>query len=115
MNIFRRFKDYLQIREAVRQAENAYMKNGERYYVMPSGDGKLIIMDRKNFRKLKQKGYISRKAMVGDLVSESFYFTPYGNGNGYISEECRKAKLKSYFSWRESVRKIKKQSENGKG
>lgn len=108
MNIFRRFKNYLQLREAVRQADKAHAENGDRYYVMPSKDGKLIIMDRKNFRKLKQKGYISRKANVNDLVSESFYFTSYANGGGYLPEPYRVAKVKSYFSWCEAIHKLKK-------
>lgn len=111
MNIIRRFRDYLQLREAVKRADEAHEKDGGRYYVMPSNDGKLIIMDRKNFRKLKQKGYISRKAMVNNLISESFYFTPYANGDGYISEGFRKAKVMMYYSWCETMRKIKK---NGK-
>lgn len=56
---------------------------------MPSfgGDRKLIIMDRFNLRKLKHKGYINHKAFVRDLVSESFYFTPYRDGNGYLAEK----------------------------
>ena len=58
MNIFRKIRASLRLREAVRQADEKHKETGERYYVMPAGGkkGQLIIMDRKNFRKLKQKG-----------------------------------------------------------
>jgi len=101
MNVFQKLKASLRLREAVKKAEDAHCKTGERYYVMPlSGSkGKLIIMDRFNFRKLKQKGYITRKAYVADLERESFYFTPYRNGSCAISPEVANQKRNQYFSW----------------
>lgn len=108
MNIFARFKDYLLLREAVRKADNAYEKTGNRYYVTGSMDGKLVVMDRKNFRKLKQKGYISRDARISDLIIQSFYFTPYALGDGRMSEDMRKKMIKSYYKWREDFRRSEK-------
>lgn len=108
MNIFARFKDYLLLREAVRKADNAYEKTGNRYYVTGSMDGKLVVMDRKNFRKLKQKGYISRDARISDLIIQSFYFTPYALGDGRMSEDVRKKMIKSYYKWREDFRRSEK-------
>ncbi len=108
MNIFTRLKDYLLLREAVRKADNAYEKTGNRYYVTGSIDGKLVVMDRKNFRKLKQKGYISRDARISDLIIQSFYFTPYALGNGRMSEDMRKKTIKSYYKWRDDFRKAEK-------
>lgn len=89
------------MREAVKKAEDAHSQTGERYYVMPlSGSkGKLIIMDRLNFRKLKQKGYITHKAHVADLERESFYFTPYRNGSCAISPEIETLKRRQYLGW----------------
>ena len=109
-----KFRDYLRYREAVKKADEAHAKDGDRYYVVPSNnmDGKilLLIMDRKNFRKLKQKGYINKDANIRDLVNESFYFTPYVNGDGYLDAEGRKLKLKLYFSYCKAQRELK----NGK-
>ena len=101
MNIFQKIKASLRLREAVRKADEAHRETGERYYVMPlSGSkGKLIIMDRFNFRKLKQKGYITHKAFVPDLERECFYFTPYSNGSCAISSEVGKIKRQQYYRW----------------
>lgn len=101
MNIFQKLKATLRLREAVKKADEAHSKTGERYYVMPlSGSkGKLIIMDRFNFRKLKQKGYISYEAHVRDLETECFYFTAYRNGTCGIVPEVESFKRKQYYRW----------------
>lgn len=110
-NVFQKFFDYLRYREAVNKADDAHAKTGERYYVMPSTSGKLLIMDRINFRAMKKKHYINHNANVRDLVNECFYLTPYRNGDGYLDEEGKKIKLALYYSWCEVFRKQKK----GKG
>ena len=101
MSIFQKIKASFRLREAVRKADEAHQQTGERYYVMPiSGSkGELIIMDRFNFRKLKQKGYITHKAFVPDLERECFYFTPYSNGSCAISPEVEKIKRQQYYRW----------------
>lgn len=123
-NPFLQFVDYLRYREAVKKADKAHKKTGERYYVMPSADkGKpsLIIMDRFNFRKLKQKKYINHQATVRDLVSECFYCTAYRNGDGYLDAAGRKIKLALYFSYckaehtkAKQLKKQKKHKKHGK-
>ena len=101
------------LREAVRQADEKHKETGERYYVMPAGGkkGQLIIMDRKNFRKLKQKGYINHNTFVGDLERECFYCTTYGNGSAMLPSAVIALKRKQYFSWLDSFSNTK---ENGK-
>lgn len=104
MNIFQKIRAYLQLREALREANNAHAKNGERYYVLPTSANsnekpRLIVMDRRNFRILKHKGYIPCKANVRDLVAESFYFTPYANGSGYITNDFFNRKKRQFYSW----------------
>lgn len=113
MNIFRKLQGLLRLKEAVRQADNAHERTGERYYVMPTSgtSGHLTVIDRKNFRKLKQKGYINRKSHVNDLERECFYCTTYQNGGGQLPVEVMEAKLKQYYSWLDSVTK---QKDNGK-
>lgn len=102
MNRFRKFKVELRLKEAVRQADEAHSLNGERYYVVANTKGKLLIVDRKNFRGLKQKGYISRIAKVADLERECFYCTPYRNGSSKLSDEVVANKAIQYLSWVES-------------
>lgn len=101
MNIFQQFFAYLRLREAVRKADEAYQQTGKRHYVMPSfgGDRKLLVMDRSNFRILKRKGYITHKALVHDMMLESFYFTPHRDGSGWLTDKDRRRKVRQYFSW----------------
>lgn len=107
MNLFKRLKASLMLREAVKKADEAYQASGKRHYVLPAGGVKpeLVVMDRANFRKLKQKKYITHKAMVFDLVRESFYFTPYANGSGLLTERDRRKKTAMYFQWYQSKTK----------
>lgn len=98
-NFIRHFRDYLKLREAVKTAEQQYAKNPDRYYVIPSTDGKLLIMDRKNFRRLKRKHYISNNVTLNDLRRECFYYTPYANGTEAITPEERKERAEAYYAW----------------
>ena len=91
MNIFRKIKASLRYKEAVRKAEKAHTETGERYYVLPMGnESKLMIMDRKNFRKLKFKGYMSRDLHITNLEKECFYCTSYRNGNDRLPPQVRR-------------------------
>ena len=96
-------RDYLRYREAVEIADAAHEKDSDRYYVMPSMDGKLIIVDRKNFRLLKRKGYISKTATMGSTITECFYFTP-NIQRIPISEEWRRKKYDQYKKWCKAMR-----------
>ena len=111
MNIFRKFKASLRLREAIKMADKAHSQTGKRYYVMPqhnSGGKRLIVMDRYNFRRLKLKHYIHNEASVFDLIRECFYCTPYRNGNQYLAPEDRKKKVIQYFAWVEADRQATK-------
>lgn len=109
MNIIKKLRASIRLNEAVVQADKAHEETGERYYVMPNGkSGELIIMDRFNFRKLKQKGYLSRSTFVNDLERECFYCTPYKNGSGALPELIVKLKRKEYFTYLDSLKKRKK-------
>lgn len=99
MNIFQQFFAYLRLREAVRKADEAWRRTRKRHYVLPGANRSLIVMDRANFRILKRKGYISQKAFAHDAMLESFYFTPHGDGSGWLSEKDRRRKVRQYFSW----------------
>ena len=112
MNIFRKLKASLRLREAIKMADKAHQQTGHRYYVMPqhgSYGKKLVVMDRYNVRRLKMKHYIQREARVFDLVRECFYCTGYRDGNQSLSPEDRKKKVIQYFAWVEADRKATKQ------
>lgn len=107
MNLFRKFKAMLQLREAIKKADNAHAATGERFFVMPTTDGKLLVMDRRNFRKLKFKNYVKRNVVINNLLTESFYFTPCRGERLPMAEDLRKKKVKQFFEWKELF--IKKQ------
>lgn len=97
MNIFKKLKAHLRFREAVRMANKAYAETNQRHYVLPSPDGMLIVMNRKNFRGLKRKGYIDRRAYILGLERGCLYCTPYGNGTRGMNEETTKERFKRYL------------------
>ena len=108
MNIFKKIKARLQLIRAIKLADKCHAEDGGRYYVMPtfnrtkSGKRKhaLAVIDRSNFRKLKQKHYISQRASVADLLRECFYHTPYRDGSGEIPKHKLEEKLAQYYRWR---------------
>lgn len=105
MNLFKKLVAYTRWYYAVRKADSEHERTGERYYVI-AGNGKdLVVTDRGVFRKLKQKGYISRKANVNDLIRECFYFTPYKNGTGFITKEYMERKRNQYYAYLEAIAK----------
>lgn len=123
MNFFQKLKARLTLREAVRKAQEAYARTGKRHYVMPYGySRKLVVMDRYNFRKLKQKRYITYKAFIRDLERECFYFTPYGTGKRTITPAEFSTKREQYMSWyaecirrAKSIKKMKRDEVLNKG
>ena len=102
MNILKKLFAFVQLHEAVRRADKEHERNHARYYVMPSRDGKLVVIDRKNFKILRMKRYIPSHATQRDMLNECFYFTPYRDGSGLITKEARKIKTEQYFSWKEA-------------
>lgn len=99
INWYRYLRDYLRLRAAIQTADEQHAKDGDRYYVIPSTDGKLLIMDRKNFRAMKRKHYIGKNVTLNDLKRECFYHTPYANRTGAITPEERNARANSYYAW----------------
>jgi len=110
MKLFRRFKAYLALREAIRKADNWHANGGGRIYVLGAADGTLVVTDKKNYRGLKRKGYIDRNATTQDALNECFYFTPFRNGSGYMTEYQRQYKRAQYLSWVDAIHEMKKKN-----
>jgi hypothetical protein len=98
-NFIRHFIDYLKLRKAINTADELHAKDGDRYYVMPGSDGKLVIMDRRNFKRLKLKHYINKNATLNDLRRECFYHTPYADGSDRMPAFVRKERAEAYYQW----------------
>lgn len=90
---------------ATAKADRAYadaeLKNSKdkRFYVMPDADDKLIIMNRSQFRKLKQYKYMDGDVQVKHLIKESFYFTPYSGGANAMTSEQKRLKRVMYVRY----------------
>lgn len=105
MNPIWKLKARLTLDEAIKQADEAHAKNCERYYVLPNLDGKLVVMTKHDLKYFKRKGYVGKQSHVIDLIRESFYFTPYRNGSGWITPEDKRIKRRQYYKWCIVVRK----------
>lgn len=108
INWYRYLRDYLRLRNAIQTADEQHAKDGDCYFVMPSTDGTLLIMDRKNFKGLKRKHYIGQNVTLNDLKRECFYRTSYAGGRDPLSADDRQAKANSYYAWASFQHKIKK-------
>lgn len=99
MNIFNYIIALSKLEYAIHMANKAHEQDGQRYYILPDANDRLIILTRYSFRKLKKQGLISSKATITDITRESFYFTPYANGTDSLSLEASKAKRKMYLKY----------------
>lgn len=108
MNPFRKLKAFLILNEAISKAEAAREQYGRRFYVMPQQDGKLVVMDKYDLRRLKVKHYIDKGTNVADLLRDSFYFTAQGNGLEEMHPQDRKNRTRAYYKWYELTYKVNK-------
>lgn len=99
MNIITYLRTILRLKYAIDRADEAHQKTGDRYYVLPGPNDKLIILNRRQFRSLKKQGRISHRARILDLQKECFYCTPYQNGVGALSPHIRQLKRKMYLEY----------------
>lgn len=90
---------------AVSLADRAHERQGHRFFVVPNEYGRLIVIDRKNFRAYKRHGQIVRHASIDDLKRDCIYCTATGGGNEYLSAEQKEFKKRVYlYGVRKSVR-----------
>ena len=110
MNRFQSFRAFLIYRRAVMMAEKAHKQNGNRYFVIPCVGSKveLIVTDRKNFRGLKRKHYISEDLHIEDVLARCFYFTASKLGSDGPTDEQLRNRQMTYQLWYEERRKQRK-------
>lgn len=108
---YRKVKASLQLNEAIRQADAAHAASHERYFVMPGANGKLVIMDRFNFRRLRMKHYIGNNVNISDLLRECFYHTLNRAEKDALPKEEFYRKRAAFFRWIETQHKNKKRKD----
>ena len=101
MNPFKKLKAFLKLNEAIKQADEAFARTGFRHYILPLQTKKkeLLIVDKKNFKKMKQKGYIDKSITITDVRKYCFYCTSFTNGIDKLSGPELRVKRKNYFKW----------------
>ena len=103
INWYRYLRDYLRLRAAIQTADEQHAKDGDRYYVLPSTDGKLLIIDRKDFKLLRRKHYIRQGTNLNDLRRCAFYYTPYPDGKDAITPDICRERADLYYQWCNAV------------
>lgn len=79
--ILRKFKFFkhlsakLTLREAIRKTMMAHRVTGQRYYILPSNNGTLLITTRNEFRKLKRDKRIANDMNMMDVKAAAFFCT----------------------------------------
>lgn len=108
MNPFTKLKAYLRLREAIKKADAAHAANGQRFYVIPAQDRQLVVIDKQNMKRLRQKHYLHPNFTTHDLIRTCFYHTPYSNGEGAISPLQANLRRSFYYKWYAESAKSKK-------
>ncbi|MEG1544911.1 MAG: hypothetical protein RR382_10375 [Tannerellaceae bacterium] len=89
----------IKYRYAVKLADDAHKKSGERYFVMPNENDKLIVINRNTFRKFKMRGQIVHEAAVKDMIKESFYLTACKDETHPVHPSVKEAKRLMYLEY----------------
>lgn len=87
------WKANLRLRYAIKKAEDAHAKQGDRFFVMPDAFDRLIVMRRKGMRNLRRHGIMDRRVRMPDVWKESFYFTADRGGNKLPPDVMEKKRL----------------------
>lgn len=104
----RNLRSRIQYDIAVKKAENEHEKNKSRYYVIPAESGKLIVLDRQNFRLLKKKKYFSNNISTTNLLYQSYYYTADRSGKGEMPKNRMLGKKKDFVLWKEKMYRKRK-------
>lgn len=112
MKIIKKLKARIAFTLAVRRAEDAHAKDSDRYFVLPSGDGKLVIVDKMNFKRLKRKHYVGRNQTPSRLIDECFYYTA-NCFEGGMKKDVVKKMMKSYIIWAVNLPQLNKKVNSG--
>lgn len=100
MNILRTIIGFFRLKVAVRNAEEAHRRSGERFYVIPSVNKRqLVICNRRNFRIMRMKKYFHRDMVMRDVDDACIYYTAHRNDGSPMSRDERKRRAAGYYRW----------------
>lgn len=100
IRLLKKLKALMVYNKAVHAADLASSREGgNRYYVMPSTRrGKVIIVDRANFRLLRKKHYVNKDMKIQDCVNNCFYHTKDRKGEAMHPLLIEKGR-KRFIDW----------------
>lgn len=85
--------------QAVQQAEETMQTTGDRTYIIKGQGHKLLLVNRKYFRRFKKMGIIKPTATILDLQQQCFYCTSYPNGKDPMPADVVKVKKQQAIDW----------------
>ncbi len=92
--IFKRIKSELTYFRAVTMADNAHSRYGCDYFVMPTESGKLIVINKEEYRLFRNRKWTPREVKARDLYRECLYHTSCN------SHKAKVAKKRKYLRWK---------------
>lgn len=93
-NFFKRIQCEIIYRKAVDMANRAAQKNQEVYFVLPMSSGKLIVVNKEQYKYFREKKLTPKDAKVRDLFKDSVYHTLCK------SEKGKRQKKLKYLRWK---------------
>jgi len=75
----RAFYGYGHWKFAIKYAHLRNEADGKRYYIIPLGDETLVVANRIEIQKAKDKGWVKKSINCNDLYQYAYYMTPINN------------------------------------
>lgn len=97
----------LRLKMAIRMAEYKHYISNKKYYVLPSIDGGLMVIDRSRIKLKKKQGLIPNSYQALELQEKAFYYTPNVRGGTGASYEERVAMKKRHDNYIRNLRRLK--------
>lgn len=97
-------RSFVQLQFAIMKADKYHQIDGQRYYVMPYKNGKLMIFSKSSLKEWKREGCISKSSSVGSLERHCFYHTTYQNGNGVMDAADVLLREAIFYAWKSKLR-----------
>lgn len=91
---YRHIRAVVAYTRAVNEAEELKAKHNDRIYVIKAAGRRLLCINKKTFKRMRNKGYFRANASVKDLEQNCFYCTTYANGKDAMPPEVVAIKRK---------------------
>lgn len=100
MHPLKTLKAKLVLRTAIMKANAVHMVHGVRYWVIPTPEGALAVLNWEEARAWKEKGILPKRMNVQGLYSLAFYWTgSHRSSNHGFSAAKPEINMTAYLAW----------------